>query len=60
MTESEQTPIGEQLLVHGVKPVATKERLDYRANQPMRPRKPQKPCDIGLFDEAVRNQLSLF
>jgi hypothetical protein len=59
-TPSEQTEAGEQLLAPFVAPVSVRERLDYLIAQPLAPRKPQKPLDIGLFDEAARNQLSLF
>ncbi|MEL7190764.1 MAG: hypothetical protein AAGK17_14525 [Pseudomonadota bacterium] len=60
--ETEHTAIGEQLVVQGYQPVTSKERLDYQATLPMQPKRPcvQKPCDIGLFDEARRNQLDLF
>lgn len=60
--ETEHTAIGEQFLVQGYRPVTTKERLDHQATLPMQPKRPcvQKPCDIGLFDEARRNQLDLF
>jgi len=58
----EDTPEGVQALVPGVAPVSLRERLDLMASQPMTPKRGpilQKPCDIGLFDEAVRNQLDL-
>lgn len=57
---SEATPEGEQLLVPGVGPVPTREKIEARMAAPMTPRKPQKPLDIGLFDLAARNQLNLF
>jgi len=57
---SEPTPEGEQVLFPGVRPVGLAERLALRMAGPLRPRKPQKPLDIGLFDEDARNQLSLF
>lgn len=57
---TERTEAGEQLLAPFVAPVSVRERLDYLIAQPLAPRKPQKPLDIGLFDEAARNQLSLF
>ncbi len=57
---TEQTEAGEQLLVPGVRPVSVRERLAHLADQPLVSRKTQKPLDIGLFDEASRNQLSLF
>lgn len=31
-----------------------------RIREPMRGRKPQEACDVGLFDDAARNQTSLF
>jgi len=57
---SEATPAGEQTLIPGVKPVSVRERLEARMAAPLAPRKPQKPLDIGLFDDDARNQLSLF
>lgn len=56
----ERTPQGFQLMLAGVRPQAMKEKLDWLIAQPMRPRKHQKPCDIGLFDEESRKQLELF
>ncbi|KUM26731.1 hypothetical protein AU467_19560 [Mesorhizobium loti] len=58
--QSEPTPQGEQMLVPGVRPVTTRDRLELLTAAPMRPRAAQKPLDIGLFDEAKRNQLDLF
>ncbi len=58
--ETEPTPIGEQTLIPGVRPVSIYERLMVLAAQPLRPKRPQRPCDLGLFDEAARNQLDLF
>lgn len=58
--QTEMTRIGEQVLIPGMKPVTVKSRLQALAEAPLLPRKVQKPCDIGLFDEAARNQLSLF
>jgi len=60
--QTETTPEGRQALVPGVAPVSLRERLDVMARQPLRGKRgtpPQKPCDIGLFDEAARNQLDL-
>ena len=42
------------------RPVSLRDRLALRLAAPMAPRVPQKPLDIGLFDEDARNQLSLF
>ena len=58
--EAEPTEAGLQMLVPGMRPVTMRERLALRASQPLRPSRPQKPLDIGLFDEAARQQLSLF
>ncbi|CAN7220224.1 hypothetical protein LJR220_000729 [Bradyrhizobium sp. LjRoot220] len=57
---TERTEAGEQLLAPFVTPVSVRQRLDHLMAQPLLPRKPQKPLDIGLFDEIARNQLSLF
>ena len=60
MAQTEQTAQGEQVLVHGVRPVTDRDRLEILAAAPMAPRKPQKPLNIGLFDEDARNQLEMF
>jgi hypothetical protein len=57
---SEPTPEGEQILFPGVPPVTLRERLALLLAAPLIPRKPQKPLNIGLFDEDARNQLDLF
>lgn len=57
---SEQTQIGEQVLVPGVQPITPAERLAMLANAPMQPRRPQRPADHGLFDTNARNQLEMF
>ena len=57
---SEQTPTGEQTLVHGVVPITPRDRLAIRANAPMEPRKAQRPADHGLFDTNARNQIEMF
>ena len=57
---SEQTPIGEQTLVHGVAPITPRDRLAIRANAPMEPRKAQRPADHGLFDLISRTQIEMF
>ncbi|MDQ0332918.1 hypothetical protein QFZ88_005300 [Mesorhizobium sp. YL-MeA3-2017] len=48
------------MLVPDARPVTTRDRRGLRLAAPMRPRAAQKPLDIGLFDEAKRNQLDLF
>lgn len=58
--QSESTRDGEQTLIPGVRPITMRDRIEARMAAPLIPRKPQKPLDIGLFDMAARNQLSLF
>ena len=57
--QTEQTAIGPQYLVGGVKPVSARERLEMRMQQPLQADKRQKPLNIGLFDEDARAQLDL-
>ncbi len=57
---SEQTPIGVQTLVSGVAPITAAQRLAFRANAPMEPKKPQRPADHGLFDSNARLQIEMF
>ena len=57
---SEQTPIGEQVLVPGVAPITARDRLANRANAPMEPRKAQRPINHGLFDLNARLQIEMF
>lgn len=57
---TEPTPAGEQTLVPGIAPITQRQRIEAAIAAPLRPRKPQKPLDIGLFDQAARNQLALF
>lgn len=59
-TDVEQTSQGFQLMLAGVRPQTMRDKLDWLIAQPMQPRKSQKPCNIGLFDEDRRNQLELF
>ncbi len=57
---SEPTEQGEQTLVPGVAPITLRQRLEVLFAAPLAPRKPQRPMNIGLFDEDARNQLDLF
>ena len=59
-TLSEPTAQGEQVLVPGVAPIALRERLAALFTTPLTSSKPQRPMNIGLFDEGARNQLDLF
>ena len=58
--QTEDTEVGTQTLVPGVRPVTTKDKLQHLMAGPLVPRKPQKPPSIGLFDETARNQLDFF
>lgn len=58
---TEQTDQGQQFLVPGVAPITMADRLAGKWSAPMQPRRPapQRPCNIGLFDEDSRNQMEL-
>jgi hypothetical protein len=58
--ETEATALGPQTLVPGVRPVSMKARLEALAAHPLEPKRLQKPCDIGLFDDVARNLMDLF
>jgi hypothetical protein len=57
---SEPTEQGEQTLVPGIAPITLRQRLAVLFAAPLASRKPQRPMNIGLFDEDARNQLDLF
>jgi hypothetical protein len=57
---SEMTPIGEQTLIAGVRPIISRDRLQMRMEAPLEPCCRQKPLNIGLSDDDARNQLELF
>lgn len=48
-----------QMMIAGVKPVSLGERLTWAAQQPMQPKRSQRPLDIGFWD-PMRNQLEMF
>lgn len=52
--------IGQQSLVPGSVPITRRDRLAVRAAAPLEPKKPQRSCDLGLFDLNARLQLDLF
>jgi hypothetical protein len=58
--QAEVTPIGVQTLVAGVAPITPAQRLAFRADAPLQPKKPQRPADHGLFDTNARNQIEMF
>ena len=57
---SEATEQGEQTLVPGVAPISQRQRLEWTLVQPLGAKRPQKPCDLGLFDLNARLQLEMF
>jgi hypothetical protein len=58
--DAEITAIGVQTLVAGVAPITPAQRLAFRADAPLQPKKPQRPADHGLFDTNARNQIEMF
>ena len=58
--QTEMTPEGEQIVMPGVAPIKEHDRLRALLVAPLVPRCPQKPLNIGLFDEDARRQLDLF
>jgi len=57
--EVEATAAGFQTLIAGVAPLSSRARLQVRADAPLMPKRAQKRCDLGLFDEASRRQTDL-
>ena len=57
--DSEPIESGEQTLVPGVRPVTTRDRLEWKMIQPKAGTRQQKPCDLGMFDVNARAQLDL-
>jgi len=57
---TERTDQGQQHLIDGVKPITQRDRLQVLMDAPLLPKRPQRPCNIGLFDDDARNQFDLF
>jgi hypothetical protein len=47
------------MMITGVPPVSLGERLTWAAQQPMQPKRAQRPLDVGFWD-PTRNQLEMF
>ena len=47
-----------QIMMTGVAPVSMGERLGWLANQPMQPRRAQRPLDIGFWNPK-RDQIEM-
>jgi hypothetical protein len=58
--EIEKTAQGLQIMLGDVRPPTMRGKAQWLADQPMMPRRRQKPCDVGLFDSESRKQLDLF
>ena len=54
-------PLGDPdpMMIAGVQPVSLGERLTWAAQQPMQPKRAQRPLDVGFWD-PMRNQLEMF
>lgn len=52
-------PDPDQATFVSVTPVSLRERLTWAAQQPMQPKRGQRPLDIGFWD-PMRNQLEMF
>lgn len=52
-------PDPDQLMMAGVAPISMGERLGWLANQPMQPRRQQRPLDIGFWN-PMRDQIEMF
>jgi hypothetical protein len=54
-------PLGDpdQMMIAGVQPVSLGERLAWAAQQPMQPKRAQRPLDVGFWD-PIRDQLEMF
>ena len=48
-----------QIMMAGVAPVSMGERLGWLANQPMQPKRHQRPLDIGFWN-PMRDQIEMF
>jgi hypothetical protein len=49
----------DQIMMAGVAPVSMGERLSWLAEQPMQPRREQRPLNIGFWD-PMRKQIEMF
>ena len=49
----------DQIMIAGVAPVSVSDRLGWLANQPIQPRREQRPLDIGFWN-PMRNQIEMF
>ena len=52
-------PDPDQIVMAGVAPVTLCKRLGWLADQPMQPRREQRPLDIGFWN-PMRDQIEMF
>ena len=52
-------PCPAQIMMAGIAPVSLGERLGWLAEQPMQPRREQRPLDIGFWN-PMRDQIEMF
>lgn len=43
-----------QKTIPGCTPVTQRELAERRAREPLKPARPQKPCDLGLFSDQAQ------
>jgi hypothetical protein len=55
----DDTPAGAQCVLAGAERIGTAALLQRRADAPLKPARPQVPCNVGLFDDDARNQGTL-
>ena len=53
------SPDSAQIMMAGVAPVSMGEQLGWLANQPMQPKRQQRPLDIGFWN-PMRDQIEMF
>jgi hypothetical protein len=52
-------PDPDQIMMEVVAPVSMGEQLGWLANQPMQPKRHQRPLDIGFWN-PMRDQIEMF
>ncbi len=55
--QTEPTPEGEQAVIEGVQPLTLRDRLQFQAGLPLQTKRPQRLCNLGLFDLDARRQV---
>jgi len=58
MNSVDTTPAGQQTVLPGAERASDATMAKRRAAAPLKPSKPQSPCDLGLFSDS-RNQQEL-